>query len=111
MHGLECVAAQNEDDAVTKAHGEFRAIVADIELSEAGGDERGGLLLAERLAKEGSRVPVIVISYNVRRWLPAKDSPEYGDTVKRLGVHAVLDRNSERFRQELVDCLTTTRAR
>ena len=73
---MTCVTAENEGEAMEKASGEFGAIVADIDLSEAGGDACGGILLAERLAAKGMRIPIILISYNAQLFLPAKGSPE-----------------------------------
>lgn len=103
-HGMACITAENESDAIQKAS-QVDAIVADIDLSEAGGDERGGIRLAERLAQQGSRLPIILISYTPWVFLPPKESPEYRDLTDRLGVGAVLDRNQETFREELIDCL------
>ena len=103
--GITCVTAKNEDEAIEKASCELDAIVADIDLSEAGGDACGGILLAEHLAEQAIRIPIILISYNSQLFLPVKGSPEYQEKVSSLGVRAVLDRNSEAFREELVNSL------
>lgn len=107
--GVVCFAVKNEDEAMDRASCEFGAIVADIDLSEAGGGARGGIILAERLAATGMQIPIILISYNAQLFLPLKGSPEYNEKVNSLGVRAVLDRNSDTFREELVKSLLPAR--
>ncbi len=105
QNGVVCSAAENEDEAMERVSDEFGAIVADIDLSEAGGDARGGIILAERLAAKEMQIPIILISYNAQLSLPVKGSPEYNDRVSGLGVRTLLDRNSDTFREELVNSL------
>ena len=108
--GIACVLVPNENAALDKllqpgATDEIVAIVADINLSEAGGDVRGGILLAERLTQKQVQILIVLISYDPWIYLPAKDSLEFRDLANRVRVHSVLDRNSDSFNQELIQCL------
>lgn len=108
--GIAFTLAANENEALDillrlGSAGEIEVIVADIDLSEDGGDIRGGILLAERLAQKQVRIPIVLISIDPWIYLPAKGSRAFQELVDRLCVHSVLDRNSNCFNKELIRCL------
>jgi len=98
------LTAVNENEAM-KALGErISAVIADIDLSEAGGSEDGGIRLAEQLAERGIRMPIILFSYAPGDHLPpwtARNTERHS----QLGIHAFLDRNSDTFLDDLVEQL------
>lgn len=107
-HGFICELANNEQEAQERVSGKIGTIVADINLSEARGSLKGGLLLAERLAALDRKIPIILISYDPWYFLPPKSSPAFRELQERLSIVAVIDRNSKEFREELVRTLRDT---
>ena len=104
-NGFSCESASNENEAVSRVSKTLRTIIADINLSEAGGRLNGGILLAEDLAGMGRRIPIILISADPWYYLPPKNSLEFGEMQKRLSIVSVIDRNSNTFYEELVRTL------
>jgi DNA-binding NtrC family response regulator len=102
-HGFECVESSNEADAriVLGLHLAIGAIIADIDLSETGGDSNGGILLAESLVETSPKIPIVLIS-QTPQFSPGSAVETADERRHRLGIHAVLDRTDERFREELV---------
>jgi CheY-like chemotaxis protein len=100
--GLDVREARNEYEAIGKASVErIGAIIADINLSEGGGQERGGLALAEQLKRLGLKIPIVLISQNPFSTFPSPLSPEYDSTMAQLNVSAVLDRLPNTFDEDL----------
>lgn len=104
-HGFTCELVENENQAVSRLSATLRAIVADINLSEAGGDRAGGILLAEKLEQLHRKIPIILISADPWFYLPPIDSRKFSEMQDRLGIVSVLDRNSSTFYDELVTSL------
>jgi len=104
-NGFSCESASNENEAESRVSKTLRTIIADINLSEAGGRLNGGILLAEDLAGMGRRIPIILISNDPWYYLPPKNSLEFGEMQKRLSIVSVIDRNSNTFYEELVRTL------
>ncbi|KFB74005.1 MAG: Sensor protein TorS [Candidatus Accumulibacter phosphatis] len=104
-HGFTCELVPNENQAVNRLSATLRAIVADINLSEAGGDRTGGILLAEKLEQLHWKIPIILISADPWFYLPPIDSRKFSEMQDRLGIVSVLDRNSSTFYDELVTSL------
>jgi hypothetical protein len=82
----------------------LRAIIADINLSEAGGNRLGGIDLAKQLAESKWRIPIILISHDPWGYLP-KNSPELGKIREEYCIHSILDRNDPSFYEELIKSL------
>jgi len=104
-NGFSCESASNENEAVSRVSDTLRIIIADINLSEAGGRLNGGILLAEDLARMDRKIPIILISADPWYYLPPKTSREFGEMQKRLSIVSVIDRNSNTFYEELVRTL------
>ncbi len=104
-NGFSSDLVRNENEAVKRVSTTLRAIIADINLSEAGGDMRGGIFLAEQLAKMKWRIPIILISHDPWYYLPPKDSPELRKMQEDYCIHSILDRNEPSFYDELVKSL------
>jgi len=104
--GFICELVQNENEAMDKLSSTLRIIVADINLSEAGGSLTGGIRLAEKL--EGRKIPIILISHDPWYYLPEKDSQEFKNLQEDLNIVSVLDRNSDTFYDELIKTLKKT---
>lgn len=104
-HGFSSDLVRNENEAVKQVSTALRAIIADIDLGDAGGDRSGGILLAERLAEMKWRIPIILISYDPLYYFPSKDSPKLRKLQKDCCVHSILDRNDSSFLDELVKSL------
>jgi signal transduction histidine kinase len=104
--GFICELVQNENEAMDKLSSTLRIIVADINLSEAGGSLTGGIRLAEKL--EGRKIPIILISHDPWYYLPDKDSQEFKNLQEDLNIVSVLDRNSDTFYDELIKTLKKT---
>lgn len=104
-NGFVCESANNENEAVSRLPNTLRTIVADIDLSEAGGRRNGGILLAEELARLERKIPIVLISADPWAYLPTKDSPRFREMQDTLRVVSVIDRNSETFYKELVETL------
>lgn len=98
--GFSCELAQNESEAKARMTSTLRIIVADIDLSEAGGSLKGGIDLAENL--KDKKIPIILISANPWYYLPGKDSPKYKAMQDECSIVSVLDRNISDFFGELV---------
>lgn len=103
--GFSSDVVQNENEAVKRVSTTLRAIIADINLSEAGGNLRGGILLAEQLAQMKWRIPIILISHDPWYYLPPKDSSNLRDMQEDYCIHSILDRNDPSFYNELVKSL------
>lgn len=106
--GFGSIHAHNEKEALAMLRGPkgtcgIGVIIADINLSEGGGTDQGGVRLAEGLAERRQGVPIILISYDPEHGLPAKGSKALEDFSHRLSVRAVLNRNSDSFNRELVN--------
>ena len=105
--GFICELVQNENEAMDKLSSTLRAIVADINLSEAGGSIAGGILLAEKL--EGRKIPIILISHDPWYYLPDKDSQQFKKMQEDQSIVSVIDRNKgEEFYEELIRTLKKT---
>ena len=101
--GFICELVQNEYQAMDKLSSTLRTIVADINLSEAGGSLTGGILLATKL--EGRKIPIILISADPWYYLPDKDSQQFKDMQLKLSIDSVIDRNNSTFYKELIKAL------
>lgn len=108
--GWECALARNEDEAYDKLTDELFAIVADINLSETGGSDTGGIVLAQELVDRRIDIPVILVSQTPAASLPPAGTPEHEQRIRGLKVVKVLDRNDASFWDRLVDCLKTIRS-
>jgi CheY-like chemotaxis protein len=104
--GFTCELVRNENEAVDRLSSTLRAIVADINLHEAGGSITGGILLAAKL--EGRKIPIILISHDPWYYLPDKDSQMFKKMQEKLNIALVLDRNSDKFYEELIKTLKKT---
>jgi len=105
QHGINCVLAKNEYEAARILSPQPDMIIADIDLSEAGGDVRGGIVLAENLQQMGLRIPIILVSYDPWFSLPQSGSSEFRDLKDKLCVFSVLDRNQDSFKEDLIACV------
>ena len=83
----------------------LRTIIADIDLSDAGGNRCGGILLAEQLAEKNRRIPIILISHTPSYYFPSKDSPEFRKMREELCIHSILDRLEASFHEDLIKAL------
>jgi CheY-like chemotaxis protein len=97
QQGIHCILVKNEDEAFQQDLHVLSAIVADIDLSEAGGDPQGGILLAKGLAEKQIHIPIILVSCTPPEKINGSDRPMEGSQV-----YAILDRNSDSFREDLV---------
>lgn len=97
LDGFSCLEAANENEALAHFPAQVSAVIADINLSETGGDQRGGIILAETLARE-QPVPVILISQTPWHYFPAGGHEAWS---AENNVHAVLDRTDESFAERL----------
>ena len=106
--GFTCELVQNENEAMDKLSSTLRAIVADINLSEAGGTRDGGIRLAEKL--KDRQIPIILISEDPWYYLPDKDSQKFKKMQEELSIVSVINRNtsSSKFYEELVRTLENT---
>jgi len=104
-NGFSSDLVRNENEAVKRVSTTLRAIITDINLSEAGGDIRGGIFLAEQLAHMELRIPTILISYDPWYYLPPENSPKFLKMKEDYCLHAILDRNDPSFNDELVKSL------
>lgn len=102
---LACIVARNEIEGYEKLNDDIFAVVADIDLSETGGQDRGGIILAEQLAILGTGPPVILISQTPWAFLPSVDESDYEKWRRAINVVAMLDRNDVHFWAKLIDCL------
>lgn len=109
-NGFTCELAANEHEAIGRLSATLRAIVADIDLSEAEGTRTGGFALAEKLKDMGRRMPIVLISYDP--WgllsLPPKDSLKFNEILNDHGIVGIMDRNSATFWSELLGALKET---
>ena len=103
--GFSSDLVRNENEAVKRVSTTLRVIIADINLSEAGGHVCGGIRLAERLAEMKWRIPIILISADPWYYLPCKDSTELRKMQEDYCVHSILDRNDPLCYDELVKSL------
>ncbi|MEI7867222.1 MAG: GAF domain-containing protein [Candidatus Methylumidiphilus sp.] len=94
---------KNENEAVDRLSSTLRTIVADINLSEAGGSLTGGILLATKL--EARKIPIILISADPWYYLPDKNSQQFEKMQLMLSIYSVIDRNSPTFYKDLVNAL------
>ncbi len=104
--GFTCEIVRNENEAMDRLSSTLRAIVADINLSEAGGSRDGGIRLAENLRDR--KIPIILISYDPWYYLPKGDSPQFKKMQEDLSIVGVLDRNSPTFYEKLIETLENT---
>ena len=104
-NGFSSDLVRNENDAVKRVSTTLRAIIADINLSEAGGDLRGGIFLAKQLAEMKRRIPIILISHDPWYYLPPKGSHELSKMQEDYCIHSILDRNDPSFYDALVKSL------
>jgi signal transduction histidine kinase len=102
--GFICEIVRNENEAIHKLSSTIKAIVAEINLHEAGGRITGGILLAEKL--EGRKIPIILISHDPWYYLPDKDSQKFKKMQEDQSIISVLDRyEGENFYAELISTL------
>ncbi|MEI7867220.1 MAG: TIR domain-containing protein [Candidatus Methylumidiphilus sp.] len=101
-----CELVKNENEAVDRLSSTLLTIVADINLSESGGSLTGGILLAEKL--EDRKIPIILISHDPWYYLPDKNSQMFKKMQEKLNIALVLDRNSDKFYEELIKTLKKT---
>jgi CheY-like chemotaxis protein len=97
QEGISCILVKNEDNALQQDLHGVNAIVADIDLSEAGGDLQGGILLAKGLAEREIHIPIILISCTP----PERINGSYR-LMEESHVCAILDRNNPFFRKDLI---------
>jgi len=100
QEGIACILVKNEDEALEQDFRGVNAVVADIDLSEAGGDLQGGILMVKGLAEREIHIPIILISCTP----PVNVDGSYG-SIKESQVFAILDRNNPFFRKDLMRCL------
>ena len=100
LEGFVCDCAENQIEAVLKVCANTVAVVADINLSETGGDQRGGINLAERLSQDRS-IPVILISQTPWHYFPRGEQVSRKAWMRAHNVRAVLDRGDEEFANQL----------
>ena len=100
QEGIGCILAKNEDEALEQDFSCVNAVVADVDLSEAGGDLRGGILLVEGLAERKIHVPVILISCT-----PPENINGSCGLIEGSQVRSILDRNDPFFRRDLISLL------
>ena len=96
--GFSCDWARNENEALQRLTSDSRAVVADIDLSEGGGDARGGIVLAKRLAMLNQKIPIVLISQT-----PSVYSSELREMQENRCLHSVIDRNTSSFYDKLVE--------
>lgn len=99
--GLTWIFTNNENEAMEKLTHEVQVVVADIDLSEAGGEPDGGIKLSKRLSEEGWKIPVILISQTPLAHFPAPNNPDYITITHRYNIHSIMDRNDISFREDL----------
>lgn len=106
-NGFTCDVAQNEHEAFERLSATLRVIVADVNLSEAGGTRTGGFALAEKLRDMGRRTPIVLISFDPRGYLslPPEDSPGFKQFLDDHGIFAIMDRNRQTHHSELLKTL------
>jgi hypothetical protein len=105
QNGLDCMFADNEYKAMKEITKDIRVIVADIELTEKGGEVDGGIKLAKKLSREGWNLPVILISQTPWHYLPKTNSPEFSQVSEKYNIYDILDRNEIGFSEELINKL------
>lgn len=98
--GIRCILVKNEDEALQQDFSGVNAVVADIDLSEAGGDLHGGILLVRGLVERGIHKPIILVSCTP----PENINGSHG-LIEELHVRAILDRNGPFFRRDLMKLL------
>lgn len=113
-HGFDTAEAENEEEAWRffddGASGIIQAVVADVDLSESGGGEQGGWVLAARLAKAGFELPISLSSFNARL-LAGPNSPSASGDVARIRAASIvftIDRNVHNFEEQLLSRLRST---
>jgi hypothetical protein len=106
--GFVCEDAENEHEAVAKVSASTLAVVADINLSETGGDQRGGINLAETLAQD-HLIPVILISQTPWHYFSGLGTDSRRVWMRTHNVRAVLDRGDEDFAAQLCGELNDVR--
>lgn len=99
--GLSCILAKNENEAMENFSKDIQAVVADIELSEAGGGAEGGIELAKRLAVEEWDTPVFLISQTPNKHV-SPGSERYSEITQNCHIIEIMDRTKEDFRKNLV---------
>ena len=100
QEGINCILVKNEVEALKQDFNSVNAVVADIDLSEAGGDLKGGILLVKGLAEREIHLPIILVSCTP----PEKINGSY-ESLEESQVCEILDRNSPSFREDLIKCL------
>ncbi|MFH1464412.1 MAG: hybrid sensor histidine kinase/response regulator [Pseudomonadota bacterium] len=106
-NGVGCVQVRNETEAMERLSPHTDAIVADLDLSEAGGDKDGGIQLARLLSGSNIRLPYILLSCHPWEALPKRGTPAHSEKLAELNISAVVDRTSETYRGDLIGLLRT----
>lgn len=104
--GLKCISAGNENEARDMLNEGIFAVVADIDLSETGGEPDGGIRLARFMSEKGWKIPIILLSHTPWANFPILNSnPDYNAIIKEYNIHSIMDRNDRCFREELLNKL------
>jgi len=104
-NGIECVLSSNEKEAIEKVTGDIPAIIADIDLSEAGGEYDGGINLAKMLTEKKLDIPVILISQTPQIHFLNDDNKETLFAIDKYNICAIYDRNKDNFGEILINKL------
>ena len=102
QNNYNCIIAVNEKKALSRISKNICLVIADIDLSETGGDSAGGINLAKDVAEKKMNLPFILISQTPWAFLPKVNSPEYNKFIEKNNICAVLDRNDKKFRDNLI---------
>ncbi len=108
QNGIACIVAANEEEALKNISGNVTIIIADICLTGNGGRDDGGIVFARKIKKNGSQIPIVLISQTPDKYLPHPSKTlEYNKTLDELGVKKVFNRNDSDFYLNLIKAIQT----